>query len=207
MLEEFKGNYDAKELAFGIVVSRLNETVTKKLLEEAIDCLKRHGTDESNLKVFWVPDSFAIPYTVNKLAESCRFDALICLDTIIKGSDSYNDLISEQMISKISQINIVSVTPISLGILTTDTAEQAFEKACVKLGNKGFEAAMAAIEMATLNNNYLAEFAADEDFLENYFLNESDEFEEMEEDEEEETPEYFDRSSQKNQGKPDFKKR
>lgn len=150
MAKVFHGKILAQGKQFGIVVSRFNEFITKKLLEGAMDALIRHGADENNITVVWVPGSFEIPLIAKKLAQSKKFNAVICLGTIIHGDTPHYEYIASEVTKGLSQIMLDSSVPISFGILTTDNLEQAIERAGTKAGNKGSQAAEAAIELANL---------------------------------------------------------
>ncbi len=145
-----EGDFQAKGLRFGIVVGRFNSFISKKLLEGALDALARHGADLSEVEVVWVPGSFEIPLAAKKMASSGRFDAVICLGAIIRGATPHFDYVAAEASKGIAQVMLETEVPVSFGVLTTDTIEQAVERAGTKAGNKGFEAAMAAIEMANL---------------------------------------------------------
>lgn len=145
-----KANFDASEKSFAIVISRFNEFISGKLLEGALDCLQRHNADEKKISVIWVPGSFEIPMAAQKLAASKKYDAVICLGAVIKGDTSHNEYIATEVTKGIAQIGLQTGVPVILGVITPDTLEQAIERAGTKLGNKGFEAAMTAIELANL---------------------------------------------------------
>jgi len=149
-LKVYKGKIKGEGLKFGIVVSRFNEFVTQKLLEGALDALERHGAPGENIEVFWVPGSFEIPSLVARLIEGKRFNALICLGAIIRGDTPHFELISNQVSRGISTLALKANIPLIFGIVTADTLEQAIERAGTKMGNKGWSAAMAAMEMANL---------------------------------------------------------
>lgn len=153
-MKVIKGNYKADQKSFAIVVSRFNEFITGKLLEGALDCLERHGADQKKITVVWVPGAFEIPPVALKLAKSKKFDAVICLGAVIKGETVHNEYISAEVIKGIAQAGKESGMPVILGVITPDNLEQAIERAGTKMGNKGFEAAMAAIEMADLNSKF-----------------------------------------------------
>ncbi len=139
-----------KEHKFGIIVSRFNVFITNKMLEGALDTLKRHGADDNKIEIVWVPGGFEIPYAANKLALSKKFNAIICLASIIKGATPHFDFISNELAKGIAQISLKTGVPVIFGVITADTLEQAIERAGTKLGNKGSDAASAAIEMANL---------------------------------------------------------
>lgn len=149
-MKEYIGKLQGDNLRIAIVVARFNELITKKLLEGAIEGLTRLGTSENDIAVAWVPGSFEIPVVVKKMASSGNFDAVICLGAIIRGSTSHFDYVAGQASSGIGQISLETGIPTIFGVLTTDTIEQAIERAGTKMGNKGFECAQAAIEMANL---------------------------------------------------------
>jgi 6,7-dimethyl-8-ribityllumazine synthase len=145
-----KASLDASDKSFAIVVSRFNDFISVKLLEGALDCLQRHNADDKKITVVWVPGSFEIPLAAQKLAAGKKFDALICLGAVIKGETSHNEYIANEVIKGIAQIGLQIGVPVVLGVITPDNLEQAIERAGTKLGNKGFDAAMTAIEMANL---------------------------------------------------------
>ena len=146
----FSGNFQAVGLQFGLVVSRWHELVNGKLLDGAIDAILRHGGSLQNIEVAYVPGSYEIPFACQKMAQRNKYQAIIALGTIIRGQTLHFDLIAAEAVKGIAQISLQTNIPVSLGILTTDTLEQALERAGSKQGNKGFEAAMAAMEMANL---------------------------------------------------------
>jgi 6,7-dimethyl-8-ribityllumazine synthase len=137
-------------LKVGIVVSRFNEFVTSKLLSGAMDALVRHGVADNAIEVAWVPGSFEIPFAAQKLAASKKFDAVICLGAVIRGSTPHWEFIASEVAKGIAKIGMDTGVPTVFGVLTTDTLEQAIERAGSKGGNKGVDAAMSAIEMANL---------------------------------------------------------
>jgi 6,7-dimethyl-8-ribityllumazine synthase len=146
----FEGMLLGKGLKFGLVVSRFNEFITNKLLEGALDALKRHGVDENDIEVALVPGSFEIPVIAKKLAQSKRYDAVICLGTVVRGGTPHFDYIATEVTKGIAQVGLDTGLPVVYGIITADTLEQAIERAGTKMGNRGFEAAKDAIEMANL---------------------------------------------------------
>lgn len=150
MVNVLEGNVVGTDLKIGIVVGRFNEFITSKLLSGAIDTLKRHGVDEANVDVAWVPGAFEIPLLADKLAESGKYDAVITLGTVIKGSTPHFDYVSNEVAKGVASAASKSGIPIIFGVLTTNTIEQAIERAGTKAGNKGAEAAVSAIEMANL---------------------------------------------------------
>lgn len=150
MAKVHKGILDAKDKNFGIVVSRFNEFVTQKLLDGCLDCLKRHNAAEDNITLAWVPGAFEIPYLALRMANSKKYDAVICLGTIIRGETPHFDYIANQVSRSIAQISLETGVPVIFGIITTDNLEQAIERAGTKAGNKGWDAALSAMEMADL---------------------------------------------------------
>lgn len=145
-----EGNFDAKGYKFGIVLSRFNDFIGNRLLDGALDALKRHGAEETNISVVKVPGAFEIPSVLNKVVAQNRFDAVICLGAVIKGDTPHFDYITAEVMKGIAQVSMNSKVPIATGILTTDNLEQAIERAGTKSGNKGFEAAKSAVEMVNL---------------------------------------------------------
>lgn len=146
----FEGHLSAAGLRFGIVVSRFNEFITGKLLGGAEDAIRRHGGDLEQVDVAWVPGAFEIPLVARRMAESGRYDAVICLGAVIRGSTPHFDYVASESSKGIAQAMLTSGVPVSFGVLTTDSIEQAIERAGTKAGNKGWEAAAGAIEMANL---------------------------------------------------------
>ncbi|MFN3135986.1 MAG: 6,7-dimethyl-8-ribityllumazine synthase [Candidatus Kryptonium sp.] len=148
----FKGNLIAQGLKFGIVVSRFNELVTSKLLDGAIDCLKRHGTNDEDIEIFYSPGSFEIPLIAKKVAQTGKYNAIICLGAIIRGETPHFDYIASEVSKGIAQVQLETGIPIAFGVITTDDVEQALNRSGMKNGNKGWDAALTAIEMANLIN-------------------------------------------------------
>jgi len=146
----FEGMLLGKGLKFGMVVSRFNEFITKKLLEGAMDALLRHGVNEDDIEVTLVPGSFEIPLIAKKLAQSKKYDAVICLGTVVRGGTPHFDYIATEVTKGIAQVGLETGLPVVYGIITADTLEQAIERAGTKMGNMGSEAAKDAIEMANL---------------------------------------------------------
>jgi len=144
-----EGKLDASGLKFGIIVSRFNELVSKGLLEGAIDCLKRHGAAEEAIDVVWAPGAFEIPVIAKKMA-SRKYSAVICLGAVIRGGTPHFDYVASEAAKGIAKVSLDSGVPVIFGILTTDNLEQALERAGAKPGNKGFAAAMSAIELANV---------------------------------------------------------
>jgi 6,7-dimethyl-8-ribityllumazine synthase len=141
---------DAKAKSFGITVSRFNEFITQKLLEGALDCLRRHGADDDKITIAWVPGSFEIPYAASKMAQSKKFDAVIALGAVIRGQTPHFDYIANEVAKGIARISLDTGVPAIFGVITADTLEQAIERAGTKAGNKGWDAALSAIEMTRL---------------------------------------------------------
>jgi len=150
MAKVIEGQLTAKGKKFAVVASRFNDFITRKLLEGALDAISRHGGDEKNIEVVWVPGAFEIPVIANKLAKSNRFDVIICLGTVIRGSTPHFDYIAGEVTKGIAQVALLTGVPVSFGIITADTLEQAIERAGTKQGNKGADAAVSAIEMANV---------------------------------------------------------
>ena len=150
MGKSFEGMLLGKGLKFGIVVSRFNEFIARKLLEGAQDALVRHGAAEADIDIAWVPGSFEIPLVAKKLAQSGRYDAVICLGAVIRGGTPHFEYIAAEVTKGIAGVNLETGVPVAYGVITTDTLEQAIERAGTKEGNKGFDAAVSAIEMANL---------------------------------------------------------
>jgi 6,7-dimethyl-8-ribityllumazine synthase len=150
MPKVYEGKLNAEGMKTAIVVSRFNEFITSKLEEGALDALRRHGARDADVSVFRTPGSFEIPYVADKVAKSGKFDAVICLGAVIRGATPHNVYISSEVAKGVAQAALSSGVPVLFGVLTTDTVDQAVERAGTKAGNKGFEAAVAAIEMASL---------------------------------------------------------
>lgn len=150
IMKRFEGELQAEGLKFAIIVSRFNEFITGKLLDGAIDALLRHGASEKNIDIIKVPGSFEIPLVAKKAAEKKSYDAVICLGTVIRGATPHFDYVAAEASKGIASASMETGVPIAFGVLTTDTIEQAVERAGTKSGNKGWDAAMVAIEMAQL---------------------------------------------------------
>ena len=150
MSKVFQGVLLGEGLKFGVVVSRFNEFITRKLLDGAQDALLRHGVSEGNIDVAWVPGSFEIPLIVKRLAETKRYDAVICLGAVIRGETPHYEYIATEVTKGIAKLGLETGLPVTYGIITADSLEQAIERAGTKAGNKGFDAAVDAIEMANL---------------------------------------------------------
>lgn len=149
-MKNINGNLTAEGLKFAIVVGRFNSLITEKLLEGALDCIERHNGNPENITVVRVPGSFEIPLTAKKLAKSGKYDAVICLGAVIRGSTPHFDYVANEVTKGIAQVSLETEIPVAYGILTTDTIEQAIERAGTKMGNKGFDAALTAIEMVNV---------------------------------------------------------
>ena len=150
MSKLFEGMLLGKGLKFGLVVSRFNEFITKRLLDGAQDAFVRHGVNEEDIAVAWVPGSFEIPLVAKKLAETKSYDAVICLAAVIRGGTPHFDYIAAEVTRSIGKVSLELGLPVTYGIITADTLEQAIERAGAKEGNRGFQAAVNAIEMANL---------------------------------------------------------
>jgi len=150
MVKTIQGQLDAKEKNFGIIVSRFNDFITTRLLEGAFDCLRRHGAEDNNMTVVWVPGSFEIPTIARKMAESGKYDAVICIAAVIRGGTPHFEYVASEVTKGVAQIGMQTGTPTIFGVLTCDTIDEAVERAGTKNGNKGWQAALSAIEMADL---------------------------------------------------------
>ena len=150
MSKRFEGKLIGEGLKFGLVVSRFNEFFTDKLLEGAQDALLRHGVKEEDIEIAWTPGSFEIPLIAQKLARSKKYDAIICLATVIRGGTPHFEYIAAEVTKGIAKVGLDTGLPVINGVITTDTLEQAVERSGTKAGNKGFAAAVSAIEMANL---------------------------------------------------------
>ena len=148
-MKVYEGQLDARGLKFAIAVSRFNSFITERLLEGALDCLKRHGADENCIEVFKAPGSFELPLLAKKLAAK-DYDAVIVLGAVIRGETPHFDYVAAEVSKGVAAVALESGKPVIFGVLTTDTVEQAIDRAGAKAGNKGWEAALAAIEMANL---------------------------------------------------------
>jgi len=145
-----KGELNATGKKFAVVVSRFNEFITGKLLDGAIDCLTRHGAADGDIDVCWVPGSFEIPAIARRLARGNKHSAVVCLGAVIRGQTPHFDYVAGEVSKGVAQVAMESDIPVTFGVLTTDTIEQAIERAGTKAGNKGADAALAAIELANL---------------------------------------------------------
>lgn len=145
-----QGQLNATGKKFAIVISRFNEFITQKLLSGALDCLERHGAREDDLEVVWVPGAFEIPYVAMKLAAAGKHDGIICLGAVIRGSTPHFDYVASEVAKGVARAAMDTGVPVVYGVITADTIEQAVERAGTKAGNKGFDAALAAIELIDL---------------------------------------------------------
>ncbi len=153
MANVIEGFVTGRGLKFGIVVSRFNEFITNKLLSGALDTLHRHEANDDDIDVAWVPGAFEIPVVAKKMAESGKYDAVICLGAVIRGSTSHYDYVCNEVSKGVAQVNMTTGVPTIFGVITTENIEQAIERAGTKAGNKGVDGAMAAMEMANLLKN------------------------------------------------------
>ncbi|MBW6409708.1 6,7-dimethyl-8-ribityllumazine synthase [Clostridium weizhouense] len=151
-MNTFEGKLVAEGLKFGIIVGRFNEFIGSKLLDGALDGLKRHGVNEEDIDIAWVPGAFEIPLIAKKMAKNPKYDGVICLGAVIKGSTSHYDYVCAEVSKGIASVSLEAEKPVMFGILTTNTIEQAIERAGTKAGNKGYDCAVSAIEMANLIN-------------------------------------------------------
>lgn len=149
----YEGNLIGQGLKIGIIVGRFNEFIGSKLLGGAIDGLKRHGVEEENIEIAWVPGAFEIPLIAKKMAKSKKYDGVICLGAVIRGSTTHYELVTAEVSKGIAKVNLDEEVPVIFGVITTENIEQAIERAGTKAGNKGYDAAVAAIEMANLMKN------------------------------------------------------
>ena len=150
-MKVLEGNLVAEGLKIGIVAARFNEFIVSKLIGGAEDALKRHGVREEDIELAWVPGAFEIPLIAQKMANSKKYDAVICLGAVIKGATSHYDYVCAEVSKGIATVSLNSNIPVMFGVLTTDSIEQAIERAGTKAGNKGFECAEGAIEMVNLS--------------------------------------------------------
>ncbi|WP_234123525.1 6,7-dimethyl-8-ribityllumazine synthase [Clostridium hydrogenum] len=152
----YEGKLVSENLKFGIVAGRFNEFIVSKLVGGAIDALKRHGCQEDNIEMAWVPGAFEIPLVAQKMAATGDYDGIICLGAVIRGSTPHFEYVSSEVSKGVAQASLKTECPVIFGVLTTDSIEQAIERAGTKAGNKGFDAAVTAIEMANLLKNFNA---------------------------------------------------
>ncbi len=149
-MKTFEGKLIAEGLRFGIIVGRFNEFIGGKLLSGALDAISRHGGSEDDVDLVWVPGAFEIPVIAKKMAKSGKYDAIICLGAVIRGATPHFDMVAGEVTKGIALVGLETGLPVIFGVLTTDSIEQAIERAGTKSGNKGFDAAVTAIEMANL---------------------------------------------------------
>jgi 6,7-dimethyl-8-ribityllumazine synthase len=149
-MKTFEGKLIAEGLRFGIIVGRFNEFIGGKLLSGALDAINRHGGSDDDVDLVWVPGAFEIPVVAKKMAKSGKYDAIICLGAVIRGATPHFDMIAGEVTKGIALVGLETGLPVVFGVLTTDSIEQAIERAGTKGGNKGFDAAVTAIEMANL---------------------------------------------------------
>ena len=149
-MKVFEGKLVSKEIRIGIVAARFNEFITAKLLSGALDCLKRHDVGEDHIDIAWVPGAFEIPLIASRMAKSGRYDAIVCLGAVIRGSTTHYDYVCSEVSKGIANVSLKNDIPVMFGVLTTETIEQAIERAGTKAGNKGYDCAAGAIEMVNL---------------------------------------------------------
>ena len=154
-MRTFEGNIVAKDVRIGIVAARFNEFITSKLLGGALDGLRRHEVEEEKIDVAWVPGAFEIPLIAQSMAESGKYDAVICLGAVIRGATSHYDYVCAEVSKGIAQVSLKTGIPVMFGVLTTDNIEQAVERAGSKAGNKGFDCAVGAIEMIKIGRAHV----------------------------------------------------
>ena len=153
MSKPIEGMLLGKGLKFGLVVSRFNEFITRKLVEGAQDALLRHGVNQEDIDVAWVPGSFEIPLVAKKLAQTKRYDGIICLGAVIRGGTPHFEYVAAEVTKGVAKVGLETGLPVIYGVITADTLEQAIERAGTKEGNEGFKAAVSAIEMANLTKS------------------------------------------------------
>ena len=149
-MKTFEGNLVEQDMKVALVAARFNEFITSKLIGGAMDGLTRHGVQEEDISLAWVPGAFEIPLIASKMAASGKYDAVICLGAVIRGSTSHYDYVCAEVSKGIAQVSLQSQVPVLFGVLTTDTIEQAIERAGTKAGNKGYDCALSAVEMVNL---------------------------------------------------------
>ncbi|WFR56471.1 6,7-dimethyl-8-ribityllumazine synthase [Anaerocolumna sp. AGMB13025] len=149
-MRTMEGNLIGQGLKFGIIAGRFNEFISGKLVSGALDALKRHGVEEKEIDITWVPGAFEIPLIAKKMAKSNKYDGVICLGAVIRGATPHFDYVSNEVTKGIAHVSLETEVPVIFGVLTTDNIEQAIERAGTKAGNKGYDAAVTAIEMANL---------------------------------------------------------
>ena len=153
-MKTYEGKLISQGLKYGIIVGRFNEFIGGKLLSGAIDGLKRHGVEENEIDIIWAPGAFEIPLVAKKMAKSKKYDAVICLGAVIRGATPHFDYVSSEVTKGVASVSLETEVPVVFGVLTTDTIEQAIERAGTKAGNKGYDAAVTDIEMANLLNEF-----------------------------------------------------
>lgn len=152
-MKTLEGNILAQGQRIGIVAARFNEFITSKLLSGAVDAFVRHGGKEEDLEIAWVPGAFEIPLVAKKMAQSGKYDAVICLGAVIRGATPHFDMVANEATKGVAQVSLQTGIPVMFGILTTDSIEQAIERAGTKAGNKGYESMTGAIEMVNILKN------------------------------------------------------
>ena len=153
-LKTFEGKLIAREYRFAIIISRFNEFISGHLLSGALDCLKRHEAKDDLIDIIWVPGSFEIPLAAKRAAQSKRYDAVICLGAVIRGATPHFEYVASEVAKGVAHVGLETGIPVIFGVITSDTLEQAIERAGSKAGNKGWQAAASAIEMADLNSQF-----------------------------------------------------
>ena len=153
MGKTFQGGFENRGGRFAVVASRFNEFITRELLDGALDCLRRHGVDDAKVDVAWVPGSFEIPMAAQRLARTDRYAAVICLGCLIQGDTPHFTFIASEVAKGVAQVSLDTTVPVTFGVITADTLDQAIERAGTKSGNKGFDAALTALEMINLCNS------------------------------------------------------
>ena len=149
-MRSYEGSFEGRHLRVAVVASRFNETISKRLAEGALDCLRKHGVPQEFLSITWVPGAFELPAAAKRIAASGEVDAVVCVGAVIRGDTAHFDFVAGHAMNGIGRASMDSGIPITAGVLTTETVEQASDRAGGKMGNKGFEAALAALEMANL---------------------------------------------------------
>lgn len=150
MTRTYEGNFDGRNLRVAVIASRFNETIARALLDGAVDCLARHGVADNEVTTLWVPGAFELPAAAKRIAESGEVDAIVCVGAVIRGETAHFDYVAGHAARGVGEVALQTGIPVTLGVLTTETVEQATNRAGGKMGNKGFEAALAALEMANL---------------------------------------------------------
>jgi len=153
MGKTFQGDFENRGGQFAVVASRFNEFITRELLDGALDCLRRHGVDDAQVDVAWVPGSFEIPMAAQRLARTDRYAAVICLGCLIQGDTPHFSFVAAEVAKGVAQVSLDTTVPVTFGVITADTLDQAIERAGTKSGNKGFDAALTALEMINLCNS------------------------------------------------------